>query len=323
MNEQQQILAEKVLKMRRAFARTESYSELRTKLEFALTYRRVALAAGVPMSPSAGNKATSFAVIGNSGSGKSTLIDRVLRTTPGLTLAEHGQPTCDVISLIVPSPATLKSLGRAILTSLGYPLQRERTSDAIWELVRAHLRERRVLFLHLDEAQDIARHQTPKEMQAVINTLKTLMEHRDWQVGLILSGMPSLRDMLNFDRQLSRRVAPIELRRLTPEEDSEEVVDLLSFYADIAGLQAPAAEAAQHIARRLIHAADREFGLAADMIVDGLTEALSSGASELNLSHFAAAFAARSGCIPAFNPFIADDYERLDVRTLLKREGEP
>lgn len=214
MNEQQQILAEKVLKMRRAFARTESYAELRTKLEFALTYRRVALAAGVPMSPSAGNKATSFAVIGSSGSGKSTLVDRVLRTTPGLTLAEHGQPTCDVISLIVPSPATLKSLARAILAALGYPLQRERTADAIWELVRAHLRERRVLFLHLDEAQDIARHQTPKEMQAVINTLKTLMEHRDWQVGLILSGMPSLRDMLNFDRQLSRRVAPIELRRL-------------------------------------------------------------------------------------------------------------
>lgn len=120
-------------------------------------------------------EARAIALIGASGSGKSTLAARLFRNTPGLVLASDGQERCDVITLIIPSPATLKSVGRAILEALGRPLKRERTADAIWELVRGFLRARQVLFLHLDEAQDIARHQTPKEIQAVINTLKSLM----------------------------------------------------------------------------------------------------------------------------------------------------
>lgn len=42
----------------------------------------------------------------------------------------------------------------------------------------------------------------------------------------------------------------------------------------------------------------------------------------LDHGHFTAAFARRSGCIAGLNPFIIDEFERIDVRKLLGREDE-
>ncbi len=47
-----------------------------------------------------------------------------------------------------------------VLRELGYHLIVERQAWYIWDIVRHQLRERRVLFLHLDEAQDLSAHGT-------------------------------------------------------------------------------------------------------------------------------------------------------------------
>lgn len=228
----------RVIALRKTFVTTPTFTLLRTEFERLLALRQAEIAAGIV------GEARSIAVIGASGSGKSTLVARLLSTTPGLVV-DDADGRCDVISLRIPSPATLKSVGRAILEALGFPLKRERTADAIWEMVRAFLQERRVLFLHLDEAQDIAGHQTEREKQAVINTLKTLMQHRHWPVGLILSGMPSLQETLNMDGQLARRVTPIGIPRLSPLVDTPLVTHMLEFYTREAGVACPSGGAAQ------------------------------------------------------------------------------
>ncbi|MDM7458009.1 MAG: TniB family NTP-binding protein [Paracoccus sp. (in: a-proteobacteria)] len=309
-------IPQRVLALRSVFSETEPFHALQAEFVRQLGSRRAEIEAGRIL-PVKG-----IALIGASGSGKSTLAARLFRVTPDLVLAQDGLSRCDVVSLTVPSPATLKSVGRAILEALGYPLKRERTADAIWELVRVFLKERQVLFLHLDEAQDIARHQTPKEMQAVINTLKTMMQHPSWPVGLILSGMPALRDILNVDPQLARRVIPIELPRLSPIGDIEPLTEMTAFYAQEGGLAPADPRENADIAARLIEASDREFGLAIEITIDAVEEALRAKASKISKSHFAAAFARRSSCIDGLNPFIIDDYDRLDVRKLLAREGE-
>lgn len=316
MIERPDAIAQRILALRSVFSETEPFHALQAEFARQLGSRRAAIKAGRIL-PVKG-----IALIGASGSGKSTLVGRLLRVTPDLVLAKDRLGRCDVISLTVPSPATLKSVGRAILEALGYPLKRERTADAIWELVRGFLKERHVLFLHLDEAQDIARHQTPKEMQAVINTLKTMMQHPSWPVGLILSGMPALRDMLNFDPQLARRMIPIELPGLSPIGDIEPLTEMTAFYAQEGGLAPPDPPENADIAARLIQAADREFGLAIEITIDAVEEALRLGSSKPSRDHFAAAFARRSGCIDGLNPFIIGEYDRLDVRKLLQREGE-
>ncbi|MFS4439633.1 hypothetical protein ACMA5I_15605 [Paracoccaceae bacterium GXU_MW_L88] len=76
------------------------------------------------------------------------------------------------------------------------------------------------------------------------------------------------------------------------------------------------------IALRLIYAADREFGLAIEITIDTLEDALREGSDAVGLAHFAGTFARRSGCIDGLNPFVIDDYDRLDVRALLDRDPE-
>ena len=60
---------------------------------------------------------------------------------------------------------------------IGYPLRRDRTAAIIWGHVQTHLRERGVLFLHLDEVQHLCVARSTTDAQAVVNTLKSLMQH--------------------------------------------------------------------------------------------------------------------------------------------------
>lgn len=307
----------RILELSAIFADTPTFSRLSEQFLRLLARRRAEIKTGMI------GEARAIAMIGASGSGKSRLATRLFQTCPGLLLARDGQERCDVISIMIPSPTTLKSVGRAILEALGRPLMRERTSDAIWELVRGFLKERQVLFLHLDEAQDIAQHQTPKEKQAVINTLKTLMQNKEWPVGLILSGMPGLRDIMNHDPQLARRVYPIELPRLSAIGDIEAVSDMIAYYAEATDLSCPSdRQAIIDTSARLIHAADREFGLAIVLTIESIEEALRGRSPILGREQFAAAFTRKTDCIAGLNPFIADDYELIDVRKILGREDE-
>jgi len=203
------------------------------------------------------------------------------------------------------------------MTRRGYPLRRDKTAYIIWDMVRDHLQARQTLFLHLDEAQDLSLHQTPREMQSVINTLKSLMQNRSWPVGMVLSGMPALKDMLNHDPQLARRFYPIEFPRLNAFNDIEQVFSTISFYADRAELFPDDDLLAPDFAARLIHAAAGEFGLTVELIIAAVERALNRRVPTLAPNDFREAFALRAGCVDGLNPFVAEDFERIDSRTLL------
>ncbi|WP_174239048.1 hypothetical protein [Roseobacter cerasinus] len=49
------------------------------------------------------------------------------------------------------------------------------------------LRELKVMFLHLDEAQDRMGSQSKPEMVAVVNKLKGVMQNPHWPVSIILT----------------------------------------------------------------------------------------------------------------------------------------
>lgn len=108
---------QRVIALRKTFVTTPTFTLLRTEFERLLALRQAEIAAGIV------GEARSIAVIGASGSGKSTLVARLLSTTPGVVV-DGADGRCDVISLRIPSPATLKSVGRAILEALGFPLKR-------------------------------------------------------------------------------------------------------------------------------------------------------------------------------------------------------
>ena len=55
---------------------------------------------------------------------------------------------------------------------------------------------------------------------------------------------------------------------------------------------------------------------------DGLFEALARASMRLGFDHFALAYEQRSSCSDAFNPFIVNDYHRIDARKVFIREAQ-
>ncbi|MEM8575653.1 MAG: TniB family NTP-binding protein [Pseudomonadota bacterium] len=299
-----------IARLRKLFFRHPQHRVLSEQFDRLLRRRRVELAEGLR------GEARGIALIGPSGCGKTTAAERLISTHPDLVLPAPDQLRADVVSFLVPSPATLKDVGMAALAALGYPLQRDKPSGIIWDRVRHFLQERQTLFLHIDEAQDLYTARSAGAQQSVINTLKSLMQNRDWPVGLILTGMPEVKTMLNSDPQLARRTYPIEIAPISWAGDGPMIRSLIATYADKAGLSPGTDLVSDDFVARLTHASASQFGLIVETVIAAIEEALWSRAPVLARSHFTAAFRRRSGCIEGLNPFVIDDYIAIDPRQL-------
>lgn len=311
-------IRKKIQLLRKMYVPTPTYRKLDGHFKALLEQRRADMEDGVV------NNARGIVLVGQSGSGKTTAIRELVRKNSGLLKTDPAQEVCEFISLQVPSPATMKFVGASTLRALGYPYSGDKQGPAIWDQVKVQLKLRNTCFLHLDEAQDLARYQTDKERQSVVNTLKSVMENSLWPTGLILSGMPDLKKIVNQDPQLARRLYPVEIGRLHAIRDVEPVLDIVQQYAMKAKLETRSSVRNESFAQRLVHAADYEFGLMAEITVQALSKALSSEGFEtkLQLKHFADVFFERSAAIDALNPFLAEDFARIDPRQIFEFEGE-
>lgn len=265
------------------------------------------------------SEAHGLALTGSSGAGKSAATEYLLGNQ-SLRLSDEGFGDTTIISLRVPYPATLKFVGQTLLRALGYQISSERQAWYIWDLVRHHLKERRVLFLHLDEAQDIASRGTKHELSAVASMLKTLMTDREWPVGIILSGTTELEDILNHDPQLARRMKAVHFESLSPVANGGDVVDLLENFCARAELDPDADVLDLAHGERLVHAAANQFGLVIEFILAAIEDAYLQGQQKLNRHNFVRAYHLRTSCDDEFNPFVVPDFLRIDARQVFTRE---
>ncbi|MEP3346761.1 MAG: TniB family NTP-binding protein [Litoreibacter sp.] len=269
-------------------------------------------------------RARGLMLVGQSGSGKTTAIRELIRKHSTLITTDSSLEFCEYIGLQVPSPATMKFVGAATLRALGYPYSGNKQGPAIWDQVKVQLKLRGTKFLGFDEAQDLARYQTDKERQSVVNTLKSLMENSVWPVGLVLSGMPDLKHIVNQDAQLARRLDPVEIGRLHSIRDVGPVIKIVKKYAARGRMDTDESVQSEAFAMRLMHAADYQFGLLAEIIVLAVSHALFSegGDATLEMSHFSDVYAERNGADDWMNIFIADDYGRIDPKRLLDNDSD-
>jgi len=308
-----------IQELRSIYVPTPSYRKLERHFRSLLEQRRADLADGTI------NNVRGIVLVGQSGSGKTTAIRELIRKNKYLLQTDPAQDLCEFTSLQVPSPATMKFVGAATLRALGYPYSGDKQGPAIWDQVKVQLKLRQTCFLHLDEAQDLARYQTDKERQSVVNTLKSVMENSYWPTGLILSGMPDLKKIVNQDPQLARRLYPVEIGRLHALRDVEPVLHIVQKYATRAKIETLSCVKNESFAQRLMHAADYEFGLMAELTVQALSIALSRQGFEakLEIRHFADVFFERSAAVDALNPFITEDFARIDPRRVFEFDEAP
>lgn len=302
--------------LRSKFVRHRKYLELKEQFDI-LLYRRRAEQENGGISEARG-----LALIGESASGKSTALNHLFSSHGDLQLLETGVERADVASFLVPSPASLKHVGMSCLNGLGYPLRRDRAAGIIWELVWNSLKRRETLFLHLDEAQDLYVNSNVRERQSVVNTLKSLMQNKEWPTGIILSGMPNLRDLLNLDPQLARRFVPIHFSSIGEATDRNHVAKIVQQYTKAAGLVCVGEVSDIDFIRRLIHAGASQLGLTIELIIAAIEDALLTSENELRVENFVNAFRRRSGCIDDFNPFVRADFREINPRLLMGVEAE-
>jgi len=260
-------------------------------------------------------------VVGAPGTGKSRTLDRHFLKRE--EFAGYGNPSADcmLISVTAPSPCTLRLLGMSVLAALGYETSRELRENVVWDLVHHQLELRGVHFLHIDELQHVLQSRNQLEIGKVQDTLKGLMQHRQWPVWLILSGLPGIATMLSDDEQVWRRTRHVVFEDLTLERDADLVRRLISVYGAEKGGLAVDNLAKDEFIARLLHAGIFRFGIVIELVQDAVRHALLLESATLAVEHFAAAFAARTGCVPDRNIFTAtEDWHLIDPRGALQRQ---
>lgn len=247
-----------------------------------------------------------LAISSKPGGGKSTLVKHNLKAHPAFR--DPGPGTMPWIQVEVPSPATLKSLGFAILKASGYAKTPESNPRwNAWDAVRHRLRLLNTCVLWIDEVHHLMR--TPKETALVLDTIKSLMQG-EGSVIVILTGIDTLWQVIATDEQVSRRFLKIRLPEMNATKDGDALLYQLEEFCQTAGLEPPEDE---DLVARLIHGSRGCFGLCIENMVKTIETALLTGARQLKIEHFAETCAMQEGCVPGKNVFLSPRWSQIDL----------
>jgi Cdc6-like AAA superfamily ATPase len=264
------------------------------------------------------SKRRALFVIGESGSGKTTAIEKHISSRPQFKprLTKDGEWVRPMISFEAPKPLTLKGLARTGISKLGYEVRRKNMTEMeLFELWKQQLKEHSVLFMHIDEMQHVIRGNTPEEIQNVSDVIKSLLQISDWPLHIILSGVPTLAQFLDRkgekDLQLKNRSTIIELKKMTfPHDVKTMKAIMVNIIGEQAGLKYRGVSEAQFIHRQ-IHASQGAFGSMIQMIRSACEQAIRNDDDTVTPEHFAAAYSMFSGCRPAQNIFLEDNWQAI------------
>ncbi|GJE52109.1 hypothetical protein GOFOIKOB_5177 [Methylobacterium tardum] len=272
-------------------------------------------------------------ITGESGAGKSRRLMRTLRRHPALEGQDLAGPDSPVVVVNVPSPCTLKLLGREVLHATGYPLERELLENLVWERVRRRLDRGNKLIVVFDEMQHITRKLNSDEINKVSDTIKNLINNLTWRVSIIVCGLPKVADFIHRDRQLERRAQFIHIDSLTMPGDNAVIAAMVTKLAAVADLIVEA-DIATNLAPRLIHAACNQWGVAIALTHEAIQTALRPDYlaldrhddeidvgdpqqvgpdGTLTLNHFAEAYRGLLGCTDEENPFVSRDWITIRI----------
>lgn len=250
-------------------------------------------------------------VVDEPGGGKSTLVRKGLDRCVALQ-SEPGAPK-RYLDAAVPSPATLKSMTRELLKDSGYPdVSRSREVWSMMELLRERILMLGIVAIWIDEAHDLF----CADRNLILRALKSLMQG-DAAVIVILSGTAALAEVVRSDPQVQRRFTSLILPPVDPDAERDQISGLIETYCQRAGL-APPIE--RDLIGRLTHAARYRFGRTVETVVNAIECALTNGDDQLDIDHFAQAYAMQEGALLERNVFFVEDW--WNIKPDLKQDED-
>ncbi|WP_299738795.1 TniB family NTP-binding protein [uncultured Roseobacter sp.] len=253
-----------------------------------------------------------IAILGLTGTGKSEGTVQALEAL-GMTETQAGDPERPFLKLDLGARATLKSLSAALLEELGWPANQKDSAEAMLRSSRNYMAELSTKILVIDEIQHI-RSTGKQDRDDLQDFLKSLVKPRLGQIIPILIGMPEFNDVLASDGQLDRRYRKVRMSSFDPALDLARTIRVLKIVAETTGIALGPSVMTQNFAARLMHAGMYAFGEICVWCQRATAKAHRSGADELVIEHFQDCYRLEEDCVPALNPFIADDFETIKIK---------
>lgn len=308
INEKQLARQNAVKDLRGIYVESERDAAFREQLDRLITFSPEPNETGKPVIWTRTGETRGIILVDGAGAGKTSLVDKALRDHPALQA--NPKVVRPWIGVSVPSPATLKSLGCAILRQSGYPEVSDRKPVwDIWNLVRNRLTALGTVVLWIDEAQDLFHSDARHEVNKMLKMMKSLMQG-EGAVIVVLSGVEALWNIASFDDQVRRRYAKLELPKVSMATHGDDLLSIIEGYCGRVGLQL---DVSGDLLSRLIHASRGRFGRCIEYTVHAIEVALSQGQQALVRDHFAEAWVMQEGCAPGKNVFLAPKWSQIDL----------
>ncbi|MBO9400509.1 TniB family NTP-binding protein [Shimia sp. R9_3] len=257
-------------------------------------------------------EARGIAILGSTGTGKSEGTMQALEAL-GMAETNAGDPERPFLKLDLGARATLKSLSAALLEELGWPARQKDSAEALLRSSRNYMAKLNTKILVIDEIQHI-RSTGKQDREDLQDFLKSLVKPRVGQIIPILIGMPEFNDVLASDGQLDRRYRKVRMSCFDPALDLARTIRVLKIVAENTGIALGASVMTQNFAARLMHAGMYAFGEICVWCQRAASKAYRSDADELVIAHFQDCYRQEEDCVPALNPFIADDFETIKIK---------
>jgi Bacterial TniB protein len=278
-----------------------------------------------PSKPHAANNRApgkGLCIIAPPGAGKSRLLNENLRDHAAFPNWGEKGKWCPLVAIAAPAPSTLGQLGIRMLELMEYDgIQRDLRENKIWLRVRQQLRLNNVLFVWIDDLNNVLHVSSEEEIQKIRDTIKDLLSNPEWPVQLIISGTKDLLPFFRLDRQVRRRFRFMWLGKLTPKEDKDFLKGAIEHYAKEGKLML-GETLADDLVGRLLHSAVYEMGLSLETLAEACEEAIERNSRALEMVDFANAFASRNFLPDDQNPFIIDAWHVIDTSRLQRKEEE-
>lgn len=269
--------------------------------EIATRFRRMHKSM-LSLNPSSAKKDRITFVTGESNSGKSTLVDHAIATDPFLSNIQDRPGVKQLVRLNAPPASSLQNLGVEILRKAGYSVRDDIKQTRVWPKVREQLRNREVAFVVIDEAQRLLKIKDELELQAVSDSLISIVDMEDWPIRMVLIGVDPLPILRTRDKQMETRSQEINLTAI-PFARHQRVegwmTDIITEHAGLSIGDLPMKD----YARRLIHACDGNVGSIFALIRDAVEDAFTANASSVTARNFAQAYHNATKCKPEENMF--------------------
>lgn len=264
-----------------------------------------------------GDFSTGTIIIGESGAGKTTVCKTYRDRFP-----VHEEPTrrhTRVVLVSVPSKPTVKSLATAILAAVKFVPISGSNAAKLTETILKQFEGCGVEVMFLDEFQHFLEGNR-NDLREVTNWLKGLID--DLHTAVFLCGVPSLRRVLQTNKQLRRRFSRVtEMGAFNIQSSTEAARFVGILQALCRDMPLPTVDFKdKEVATKIYFATSGLIDYMCKLINGAYENAVSRGAKEVALQDYAAAFKIHIWDRP---PATRDPFSSKFNGALLDGPGEP